>query len=263
MSSSFLSLAVLLGLCVATNADFTDCRSDFSREYDRFHRIVKCVPFEEAYNNCSRFGYVSTRMPNLLNHQAQDEAQAQLNAYSRFVECHPEMLFLLCLYHFPICMNSMTDRPVVPCRGLCQRVRSECEPTMEEHGKQWPRSLNCSVLPVTTESCEYELGKTHLEVCHNNASVLKRLAVPSAPKEPGDKSHQYIRSSGANQQNQEAANCSVRVTTCKFFARPTMLVFVQCKILFLYFTSMSMHGKELPYFVKFSLPPIFNNRCSY
>lgn len=49
----------------------------------------------------------------------------------------------------PVCL----DRPIYPCRGLCERVRQGCEGRMKTYGYPWPDMLRCDKFPQDNDMC--------------------------------------------------------------------------------------------------------------
>ena len=49
----------------------------------------------------------------------------------------------------PVCL----DRPIYPCRGLCERVRVGCEGRMKTYGYPWPDMLRCDKFPMDNDMC--------------------------------------------------------------------------------------------------------------
>eukprot|EP00064_Thunnus_orientalis_P013356 superscaffoldBa00002161_g13395 len=57
--------------------------------------------------------------------------------------CHPGTQVLLCSLFAPVCL----ERPIYPCRWLCEAVRDSCTPIMEAFGFPWPEMLTCDKFP--------------------------------------------------------------------------------------------------------------------
>ena len=45
------------------------------------------------------------------------------------------------------------ERPIYPCRSLCQKVKTGCISTMEGHGFPWPSMLDCDKFPLDNDMC--------------------------------------------------------------------------------------------------------------
>lgn len=67
----------------------------------------------------------------------------------RNVNCHPDTQLFLCSLFSPVCL----DRPIMPCRSLCEAVQSGCEPRMQRYGFSWPEMLDCSKFPRDEDLC--------------------------------------------------------------------------------------------------------------
>jgi hypothetical protein len=57
--------------------------------------------------------------------------------------------YFLCSPSSPVCL----DRPIYPCRGLCERVRHGCEGRMKTYGYPWPDMLRCDKFPLDNDMC--------------------------------------------------------------------------------------------------------------
>lgn len=94
---------------------------------------------------CGHVGYNMTRMPNMLGHDSQDEAEQQLKEFIPLIryDCASQLKFFLCSAYFPMCTD-MVDVMITSCRPLCDYVRKKCLPVLSEFGISWPPNLNCS-----------------------------------------------------------------------------------------------------------------------
>lgn len=99
-------------------------------------------------------------MPNLLNHQKQEDAGLEVHQFFPLVkvQCSPDLQFFLCSMYAPVC--TILDRAIPPCRSLCQSARHGCESLMNKFGFQWPESLDCDKFP--------EAGSPDICVGENN-----------------------------------------------------------------------------------------------
>ena len=97
---------------------------------------------------CKDIAYNQTIMPNLLNHQKQDDAGLEVHQFFPLVKvrCSPHLKFFLCTMYVPVC--TVLEEAIPPCRSLCNSARSGCETLMNRFGFQWPDSLECSKFPV-------------------------------------------------------------------------------------------------------------------
>lgn len=103
----------------------------------------KCEKITSSF--CDNLGYNSTRMPNMLGHDTQSEAENQILQFEALVkyQCASQLKFFLCSAYFPLC-TELVEEMVTSCRPLCEFVRKKCLPVLEEFGVSWPGNLNCS-----------------------------------------------------------------------------------------------------------------------
>ncbi|PKU28522.1 secreted frizzled-related protein 5 [Limosa lapponica baueri] len=100
---------------------------------------------------CRDVGYKRMRLPNLLEHETMAEAKQQASSWVPLLakQCHTDTQLFLCSLFAPVCL----DRPVYPCRSLCEVVRDSCAPVMESYGFPWPEMLHCGKFPSDHELC--------------------------------------------------------------------------------------------------------------
>ncbi|KAK8759006.1 hypothetical protein V5799_003361 [Amblyomma americanum] len=98
-------------------------------------RIPLCLHAELHYNE--------TAVPNLMNHEDQDEAGLEVHQFFPLVRvgCSPDLRLLLCSLYAPPC----TEQPTPPCRSLCTSARQGCQPVMSRFGFRWP--FECDRFP--------------------------------------------------------------------------------------------------------------------
>ena len=107
----------------------------------------KCEPIQVPM--CKDIPYNETIMPNLLNHQTQEDARIELRQFSPLVatQCSKHLPFFLCSMYVPVC--TVLEEAIPPCRAPCHWVRTECEISMNNIGFSWPETLNCDKFPAT------------------------------------------------------------------------------------------------------------------
>ncbi len=105
----------------------------------------KCEPITIPL--CKDIQYNLTIMPNLLNHQKQDDAGLEVHQFFPLVkvQCSPYLKFFLCAMYVPVC--TVLEEAIPPCRSLCVSARTGCETLMNRFGFQWPESLDCNKFP--------------------------------------------------------------------------------------------------------------------
>jgi len=114
-------------------------------------RQPACVPIPSNMSLCHNVGYTKMRLPNLLDHDTMQEASQQASSWVPLlnVKCHQDTQLFLCSLFAPLCL----ERPIYPCRSLCQKVKSGCLSTMENHGFPWPSMLDCDKFPMDNDMC--------------------------------------------------------------------------------------------------------------
>lgn len=119
--------------------------SKVSDDEDVIPHHDKCQPITVPF--CQDIQYNTTIMPNLLNHQKQEDAGLDVHQYFPLVKvkCSPDIHFFLCSVYIPVC--TILDRPLPPCRSLCLSAQIGCEPLMKKFGFSWPPHLDCAAYP--------------------------------------------------------------------------------------------------------------------
>ncbi|KAK2153841.1 hypothetical protein LSH36_283g00005 [Paralvinella palmiformis] len=145
----FAALCVLYGLLMVVagqgiggNSHRTRVSSDLGLPmHDRCEPIT--IPM------CRDIQYNYTIMPNLLNHQTQNDAGLEVSQFFPLVkvQCSPYLKFFLCAMYVPVC--TVLDEAIPPCRSLCEQARNGCEGLMNKFGFQWPEGLDCNKFPVS------------------------------------------------------------------------------------------------------------------
>lgn len=118
----------------------------------RFYgREPQCVDIPADMQLCHDVGYKRMRLPNLLEHESMAEAKQQASSWVPLLakQCHADTQLFLCSLFAPVCL----DRPIYPCRSLCEVVRDACAPVMESYGFPWPEMLHCGKFPSDHDLC--------------------------------------------------------------------------------------------------------------
>jgi len=63
--------------------------------------------------------------------------------------CFHVIQVFLCSLFAPVCL----DRPVWPCRSLCEAVKAGCVDRMLKYGFPWPDMLRCDQFPSDNDLC--------------------------------------------------------------------------------------------------------------
>ena len=126
----------------------------------------QCAKFSSPIcNHLGGQGYTYTSFPHPLAPtylSNVEKAEAEGNAAIAMAvasKCSQDAAMFLCFSYFPLCTENRP--PVLPCRSLCERVRSDCEPYLNStFGLGWPRWADCSnierVVNETNAGCVKE-----------------------------------------------------------------------------------------------------------
>lgn len=97
---------------------------------------------------CRGIGYNSTAMPNVFQHDSQEEAGLEVHQFWPLVEiqCSEDLRFFLCSMYTPICIDDY-PKPLPACSSVCKRAQTGCAPIMSQYGFSWPDRMNCDELP--------------------------------------------------------------------------------------------------------------------
>ncbi|XP_070567443.1 frizzled-4-like [Ptychodera flava] len=123
----------------------------YSQNLDiELHNQPHCEPIKITM--CKDLGYNVTQMPNLVDHELQQDAELQLQTFTPLIQygCSPQLHFFLCSVYVPMCDEKVLT-PIGACRPMCELVKSQCEPVLNEFGFQWPAALNCSKFPAKND----------------------------------------------------------------------------------------------------------------
>jgi len=114
-------------------------------------REPTCVPIPQNMSLCSNIGYTKMRLPNLLEHDTIQEASSQATYWVPLThaQCAEDTQLFLCSLFAPVCL----ERPIYPCRSLCQKVKAGCEEKMSSQGYPWPSMLDCDKFPLDNDMC--------------------------------------------------------------------------------------------------------------
>ncbi|XP_050976183.1 secreted frizzled-related protein 1b [Labeo rohita] len=112
-----------------------------------YGKTPQCMVIPEDLRLCFGVGYKEMMLPNLLDHETIAEVKQQAGSWVPLVHkaCHPGTQVFLCSLFAPVCL----ERPIYPCRWLCEAVRDSCTPIMQAFGFPWPEMLRCDKFPLS------------------------------------------------------------------------------------------------------------------
>ena len=140
-----MSMAIILILLTPANSQSNRDSSILTSELS-LPDHGRCEPI--TVQMCKDLRYNQTIMPNLLNHQNQEEAGNFANHFMPLVrvKCSPDIHLFLCSVYIPVC--TVLDKAIPPCRSLCESARSQtCLDIMGRFGFSWPEQLDCKRFP--------------------------------------------------------------------------------------------------------------------
>lgn len=140
---------------------FSDMDTDWALAGGRVHQ-PKCVAIPEKLTLCRNIGYKEMRLPNLLDHESLNEVLDQAKVWVPLLNlhCHPDTKLFLCSLYSPVCL----ERPIYPCRSLCEGVKRGCEERINNYGYPWPDILKCDKFPEDSDLC---IGQVNFEDTSN------------------------------------------------------------------------------------------------
>uniref|UniRef100_A0A096MFF4 Secreted frizzled-related protein 3 n=1 Tax=Poecilia formosa TaxID=48698 RepID=A0A096MFF4_POEFO len=163
-------------------------------------RAAACEPVRIPL--CRSMPWNMTKMPNHLHHSTQDNAVLAIEQFEGLLGtgCSPDLLFFLCAMYAPICTIDFQHEPIKPCKAVCERAKSGCEPVMKRYNHSWPDSLACSELPL------YDRG-----VCISPEAIVKadgpaRVKRSKCSPEVQKQAHPYL---------QDPSRCNPVLDRCK------------------------------------------------
>ncbi|XP_051949614.1 secreted frizzled-related protein 1a [Xyrauchen texanus] len=138
-------LMPLASLSQTAEYEYLSWKSDLYNSGRIYDKPPQCVKIPDDLKLCHNVGYNDMLLPNLLEHETMAEVKQQAGSWVPLVHksCHPGTQLFLCSLFAPVCL----ERPIYPCRWLCENVRDGCTPIMEAFGFPWPEMLTCENFP--------------------------------------------------------------------------------------------------------------------
>ncbi|XP_026067568.1 secreted frizzled-related protein 1a [Carassius auratus] len=149
LASSLLWRIIILMMPMVSLGQTSEYVYDWKGEYNNgriYDKPPQCMDIPEDLKLCHGVGYDKMLLPNLLEHESISEVKQQAGSWVPLVHknCNPGTQLFLCSLFAPVCL----DRPIYPCRWLCENVRDGCTPIMEAFGFPWPEMLSCDKFPT-------------------------------------------------------------------------------------------------------------------
>ena len=118
----------------------------FSIFYFASSKVKKCEKIKIPL--CLTIGYNLTYMPNMFNHDTQEEAALEIHQFWPLIEinCSPDLRIFLCSMYAPMCKPNFKGK-VPPCLSICKRARNGCAPLLRQYGFSWPTRMRCGNFP--------------------------------------------------------------------------------------------------------------------
>lgn len=134
----------LMSACRASEYEILSWESNYNGG-PNYGKPPQCVDIPDDLRLCHNVGYDKMLLPNLLEHETMAEVKQQASSWVPLVHknCNPDTQVFLCALFAPVCL----ERPIYPCRWLCEAVRGGCSPIMEAFGFPWPDMLTCDKFP--------------------------------------------------------------------------------------------------------------------
>ncbi len=92
----------------------------------------KCEKLRSSY--CKINSQNETSFPNKISNyfETQDDDDKYFQNPGSIIttllehNCHGELHYFACMYHFPVCTEQMGQQLIFPCRELCQDIKQSC-----------------------------------------------------------------------------------------------------------------------------------------
>nr|AQT19768.1 hypothetical protein Smed-fzd-5/8-3 [Schmidtea mediterranea] len=177
-----LLVFILLKTVESSNSDFYPLKSDNTNRDKGKCEIIK-IPM------CKDIHYNMTMMPNMFNHENQDEAGFEAHQFYPLVQikCSEDLQFFLCSIYTPICLKQYV-KSLPPCRSVCERVKKGCDPLLQKYTFKWPEKMNCDQFPVYNNPEKILCMEKNL----STASTTLASVVTLAPKEQNDANSRQV-----------------------------------------------------------------------
>ncbi|CBY35402.1 unnamed protein product [Oikopleura dioica] len=118
------------------------------------HECVEIPKEFEICHNITGSGqfYRTMWLPNFMKHETLDEVIQQSRSWKPVlsrekIEEVKEVQKFICSMYAPVCLPSGPKMMIPPCRELCESVKDQLLPKLQENRFGWPDSLACDRFP--------------------------------------------------------------------------------------------------------------------
>ncbi|XP_022235618.1 frizzled-5-like [Limulus polyphemus] len=182
---------------------------------------------------CTNIGYNFTSMPNKFHHETQKEAGLQVHQFWPLVliNCSDDLQFFLCSLHTPICMKDH-NKPIPPCRSVCERAQAGCAPIMRQYRFNWPETMTCEEFPNygdPTRMCmDHKKGqkpdRTSINQKYSSLRNVRTYGGQYKNSLSGKDGPKYVSPKRHDSNNDSSS--FIGQEDCKCFCRPPMVTLV-------------------------------------
>ncbi|XP_008551621.1 frizzled-1 [Microplitis demolitor] len=139
-------LRLVIGISVILGCIITEGETVTIEVQEKLEHLNRCEPIN--INLCLDLSYNETVMPNLFNHQNQEDAGQDMHMYAPLIKlrCSPDIRAFLCSMYVPVCTGF--KKAIPPCRSVCKRAKAGCNQFFRNFGFRWPSDLKCSKFPA-------------------------------------------------------------------------------------------------------------------
>ena len=127
------------------------------------------------------------------------------------------LTLLITMINSPVCL----DRPIYPCRGLCERVRQGCEGRMKTYGYPWPDMLRCDKFPLDNDMCIGPLSSPSISSAEGkpfpqffNSKKIRKTKKKKGKKNRLEREKNTVRIIGRREDEEDSLLCEKCCFSC-------------------------------------------------
>ncbi|KAL7063816.1 hypothetical protein AAHC03_04604 [Spirometra sp. Aus1] len=174
---------------------------------------------------CKGVYYEHTRMPNMFNHETQEEAGLEAHQFYPLIQinCSNDLNFLICSIYTPICMEGF-KHSLPPCRSVCERAKAGCAPIMRHYAFSWPERMNCDQFPELNNADGMLCMERNLTAAEMNSAVEAKAELDKQRNEEmAMRLESAARSAGPRDPNAAALQAPGVHLSCSCGCRPPLV----------------------------------------